>query len=206
MLRLEVIPATYKWGTERVLVKAASSKLVTIPAKYENRTEKILEKAAHTIWKKGSGEIEKIDNSTGEIMCLVEVPATYRTVTSRVQVSPPATRTIEIPAEYKTIKVKTEATAPSTRSITIPAEYQTVTKRVKVTEEVMEWRAILCKTNATHAKVMSIQRALKKAGNNPGPIDGVIGSQTKAAVKAFQRAKGLALGGFTHETLQKLGL
>ncbi|MEE9431244.1 MAG: peptidoglycan-binding domain-containing protein [Melioribacteraceae bacterium] len=227
--KLVTVPATYKWGTEKVLVKAASSKLVTVPAKYENKTERILEKAAHTVWKKGGGEIEKVDNATGEIMCLVEVPAQYRTVTSRVQVTPPSTRTIEIPAEYKsvkvkseatppstrtveipaeykTMKVKSEATPPSTRTITIPAEYQTVTKRVKVTEEVMEWRAILCKTNATHAKVMSIQRALKKAGFNPGPIDGVIGSQTKSATKSFQRKKGIAVGGFTQETLKKLGV
>jgi len=223
------VPATYKWETEKVLVKPATTKLVKIPAKYEWKTEKILEKPAHTVWKKGKGEIEKVDNSTGEIMCLVEVPAVYKTVKKRVLVSPettktitipaeyktvkvkkvatPATtRTIEIPAEYKTVKVKKEVVPPTTRKITIPAEYQTVTKRMKVTEERMEWRAILCQTNATRGLVTKIQSALKKAGFNPGPIDGVIGSQTKAAITAFQKAKGLAIGGVTQETLRKLGL
>ncbi len=227
--RVVPVPATYKWETEKVLVKAASSKLVNVPAKYEWKTEKLLEKAAHTVWKKGSGEIEKVDNSTGEIMCLIEVPAQYRTVKSKVLVSSattksiviPAeyktvkvkkvatsatTRTVAIPAEYNTIKVKTEATPPSTRKIEIPAEYQKITKRVKVTEEVMEWRAILCETNATRGLVTDIQRALKKAGHNPGPIDGVIGRETKAAINSFQKAKSLAIGGVTQETLRKLGL
>lgn len=73
--RIEVVPAEYKWVEEKVLVKPDSKKLVEIPAKYEWQEEKVLVKAAHTVWKKGRGPIEKVDNSTGEIMCLVEVPA-----------------------------------------------------------------------------------------------------------------------------------
>jgi len=36
--------------------------------------------------------------------------------------------------------------------------------------------------------VREIQQALKRAGYDPGPIDGKMGSQTKAAIKAFQRS------------------
>lgn len=43
---------------------------------------------------KGRGPVEKLDQATGEIMCLVEVPAEYRTVTKRVQVSPPGAREV----------------------------------------------------------------------------------------------------------------
>ena len=33
----------------------------------------------------------------------------------------------------------------------------------------------------------SIKRALYRGGYNPGPIDGIIGRQTMAAVNAFQK-------------------
>lgn len=70
----------------------------------------------------------------------------------------------------------------------------------------MEWRSVLCETNSSGAMVTQIQRALLKAGHNPGPIDGVIGSETKAAIVSFQKAKGLAIGGITQQTLKKLGM
>ena len=44
-------------------------------------------------------------NATGEIMCLVEEPAVYKTVRKKVIKTPATTRTVEIPAEYKTVKV-----------------------------------------------------------------------------------------------------
>lgn len=42
---------------------------------------------------------------------------------------------------------------------------------------------------------MKIQEALKKAGFDPGPIDGIMGKKTRAAVMAFQKANGLKADG-----------
>ena len=70
----------------------------------------------------------------------------------------------------------------------------------------MQWRPVLCETNMSGTKITDIQRALKKAGHDPGTIDGVIGKQTMVAVEAFQRKNGLPRGGLTIETLQKLGV
>jgi DNA repair exonuclease SbcCD ATPase subunit len=75
--RLETIPAQYEWVEEQVLVKEPSSRLEEVPAKYDWVEEQVLVEEAHTTWKKGRGLIEKIDNTTGEIMCLVEIPAAY---------------------------------------------------------------------------------------------------------------------------------
>lgn len=44
-------------------------------------------------------------------------------------------------------------------------------------------------------RVREIQRALKLAGFNPGPIDGKLGPRTRGAIKDFQTAKGLAADG-----------
>ena len=229
--RLEVVPATYGWETEEVLVKPASSKLVPVPAIYETQTERVLVKPEHTVWKKGtnSSGITRIDESTGEIMCLVTVPAEYKTISKRVMVSAATTKEIAIPAEYKTVKRKVQKTAPSTRTVEIPAEYktvrvrkmvtpaasrtieipatyQTITKREQTADGYLEWRSILCDTNATPSVVRAMQSALKKEGLYGGPIDGIIGTETAAAVRAYQQRNGLATGGITMATLKKLNV
>jgi hypothetical protein len=162
-------------------------------------------------------------------MCLVEVPASYRTVKKWVMTSPPATKTVEIPAEYKTIKKRVMVKAPETRRITIPAEYktvkvrklvspareqrikidaeyQTVTRTEKVSDGYMAWRRIFCETNMNADAIKRIQLALRDAGHDPGPIDGVIGYETRMAIESYQRANNLAVGELTYETIENLGL
>ena len=56
-------------------------------------------------------------------------------------------------------------------------------------------------------EVQKLQEALKAKGQDPGPIDGVMGSKTRAAIKAFQEASGLkATGRLDDPTAEKLGL
>jgi peptidoglycan hydrolase-like protein with peptidoglycan-binding domain len=43
--------------------------------------------------------------------------------------------------------------------------------------------------------VRQLQVALQETGHNPGAIDGVFGAQTEAAVKAFQRDRGISADG-----------
>ncbi|WP_088554756.1 PGRP and LysM peptidoglycan-binding domain-containing protein [Calderihabitans maritimus] len=43
--------------------------------------------------------------------------------------------------------------------------------------------------------VRVLQLLLTRAGFDPGPIDGIFGPRTEAAVKAFQRQKGLPVTG-----------
>ncbi len=227
--KLVTIPPVYETVTEKLLVKPASEKIVTIPAVYETVTEKVLVKPAQTVWKKGRGPIEKVDGSTGEIMCLVEVPAVYKTITKRVLKTPartktipvpavykkvtkrvvktPArTKTIPVPAVYKTVRVKELVTPATVRKVPIPAKYQTITKRVKVSDATLKWTPILCKTNFSVDLIKKLQRALAKRGFNPGPIDGVYGWRTKAAVNKFQKANSLSTGALTIETLNALGV
>ncbi|MBI4432600.1 MAG: peptidoglycan-binding protein [Candidatus Omnitrophica bacterium] len=47
--------------------------------------------------------------------------------------------------------------------------------------------------------VKGLQKALKKAGYDPGPVDGHIGRKTKKAVKAFQKGRGLRSDGVVGE-------
>jgi len=227
--RLEIVPATYGWVEETVMVKAESSRIEEIPAVYETVTERVVDSPARTVWKKGRGPMERVDDGTGEIMCLVEIPATYKIVSKRVLVSsantrevmippehktvrwqvmktPPTTRKIEIPAEYATVRVRKLVSPAQIKKIPIPAEYQQVTRQEIVTEGRMAWRRIMCETNITSDVVVRIQQALSNAGHNPGPIDGVIGKETSEAVREYQKAKGLAVGNLTYETINSLGV
>ncbi len=204
--QLEIIPAQYEWVEEKVLVKPESKQLVEVPAKYEMQQERVLVKEAHTVWKKGRGPIEKIDHATGEIMCLVEVPASYKTVTKKVMVSPPTTKELFIPAEYKTVKVRKMISAAQERKISIPAEYQTITRTEIASEGHMEWRRILCETNVNSSIIKEVQMTLRNAGHDPGRIDGVIGRHTQSALKSYQRANSLGEGGLTYETLRHMNI
>ena len=226
--KIEIVPAKFEWTEETVMVKPATKKIDVVPARYETVTEKVLDQPAHTVWKKGSAtgtasgsgagagsgamakttttSVDASGEATGEIMCLVEVPATYKTVTKRVLKTPATTREIEVPAQYKTVRVQKEAVPPQVKRISLPEQYQTVTKTSLVKEGHMAWMPVLCQTNATRSVVTSLQNSLKRSGLNPGPIDGNIGQQTLNAVEKYQRSKGLARGGITLETLKSLGV
>src|SRR5687767_11222803 len=50
-------------------------------------------------------------------------------------------------------------------------------------------------TEAGSKAVRDLQRRLRRLGDRPGPIDGLYGPMTKAAVERFQRSHGLAIDG-----------
>ena len=59
----------------------------------------------------------------------------------------------------------------------------------------------------TKEDVRKAQEALKNKGHDPGSIDGVIGPQTRQAIRAFQNASGIKeTGSLDSETAKKLGL
>jgi hypothetical protein len=55
--------------------------------------------------------------------------------------------------------------------------------------------------------IRQAQEALKNQGHDPGPIDGVLGPQTRQALKTFQSSNGLKQSGMLDaETKQKLNI
>ena len=135
-----------------------------------------------------------------------KVPATYRVVKKQVMVEPPKARTVVVPAEYRTETVQELVENGKERRTRIPAEYAEIAKQTKVSGGRIEWRTILCQTNATADTVKRIQAALRRAGHDPGEIDGRIGRGTLAALRSYQDAKGLPAGQMTIETLATLGV
>ncbi len=204
--KIEIIDAKYEMVEQKVLVKEASTRVETIPAKYEVVEEKVLVSEAHVAWKKGRGLIEKVDNATGEIMCLVAVPAQYKTVKKKVMVEPPSTRVINVPASYETVKIGKLISPPKEELVQVPAKYETITRTEMISEGGIEWRKVLCETNMTADMIKKIQTSLKDQGHDPGPIDGIMGKLTNGAINAFQKEKGLATGALTYRTIESLGV
>ena len=60
------------------------------------------------------------------------------------------------------------------------------------------------KIRVSGVSARDVQKALAKAGFDPGPVDGRMGRKTKAAIKAFQRAQGLTPDGVVGEKSWKL--
>ena len=67
--------------------------------------------------------------------------------------------------------------------------------------------AVAYKQGSSGSVVTKIQQALKSAGYYTYTVDGIYGSRTTAAVKKYQRAKGLAVDGICGtQTLAALGI
>lgn len=139
---VSITPARYEMVEETILVREASTRLENVPAVYGTETEQVLDKPAHTVWKRGTGPIQRIDEATGEIMCLVEVPASYKTVTRRVLVSAATTRTVDVPAEYKTVKVRKLVAEATEQRTPIEAVYGSVDRQVLDQDSRFVWHEI----------------------------------------------------------------
>lgn len=227
--KLEIVPAEYTTVKEKVMVSPPANKIVQVEPEYGYKEEKVLVNPARTVWKKGENPLSKIDGSTGEIVCLVELPAEYKTVKRQVVIKPadsrvveapgtyeyieklvetkPATtRVIEVPAEYESRTIQKVVVPEKKRVVPVPAEYKTITRQVKSAPSKTAWRRVLCETNVTPEVVQNVQRALKSRGFNPGPLDGVYGDPTKMALENFQRQNELPRGALNYETLEALNI
>jgi hypothetical protein len=139
--KVTTIPAKYDTIEEKVVVKEPSKKIIEVPATYETVTEKVLVEPKKTVWKKGQGPIEKIDNTTGEIMCLVEIPAKYKTVKKQVIKTPATIKEVEIAALYTTVKTRKLVTPEQEKRTKVPATIKQISKRKKVADALFAWHA-----------------------------------------------------------------
>lgn len=237
---LELYPVAYNTVEEKVLVSEAYKKIEVVPGKFKTVEERVLLKPATTAWKiQDPGQVYAVlqngqglpptryDDKTGQVMCLVEEPAVYKTYSKQVLVQQPQLREVEVPAKYDTItrripisvqvkRVKVEpkyasysvrklATAASTRQKQVNPQYQTFSATIEA-ERKLEWAEVLCEVNLTRDKIREIQNALQSRGYNPGKIDGIYGRGTRNAIKAYQSRNNLGTGGITYEFLQHIGI
>lgn len=138
------VPATYETVTEQVVVEPQRTETVVVPAVIETYTEQVMIRPAYTTWKPGAGlfgrgaegtgtaasSVPGGQVATGELICRVEVPAEYETVTRTRVAQPETTETRVIPAKYETVTKRVIAEPPRVEPVEIPAVYETVTRQV----------------------------------------------------------------------------
>ena len=207
--RTQSIPAQYKTVFDTVQTRAASMRYQEVPAVYETVTEDIMVSPATQKWTKSTADAGCLSANPADcqVMCLTEVPAVYKRVAKRVMKSPALRNEIPVPAEYKIVSRQVVDVPAQQVQIEIPATYKKVTRKELVKKGgYSDWREILCSQNLTTQRILAIQRALKAAGYNPGPLDNVFGAETKAALVKYQNDKNLPVGNLNMETLRSLGV
>ncbi|MBX2838436.1 MAG: peptidoglycan-binding protein [Gammaproteobacteria bacterium] len=221
------IPARYQTITKTVLEKPATTKTVTVPAVYKTiKVRRIVTPASESraeikpeyesvmtrvkVADSGFFWLEKGEKPNGEAqasgrsVCLTERAPETQSVKRRVVKTPASVTVQDVPAQYETIKVQRLVSPATEKRVTIPARTSTVTSQVQVAPSSLAWRKVLCETNMTPNIILGLQRALKREGYDPGPIDGVVGGATRQAVEEYQLKNNLDRGGLTYETLKAL--
>lgn len=181
----EIVPEETRTITKRV-VKTPAGQREPIPTEY----------------RLVSGQVVPVPAPVRE----EEVPAETITVTRQVLKSPATLREEVVAAEYKPFTIK-RLLPPGTRFEETPVVRVPVAKQVLVRPGgFTEWREVVCDERITGQSIRQIQEALKKAGYDPGSIDGSMGNRTKNALMQFQQDKGLPVGNLDVETMRALGI
>ncbi|MFK8078407.1 MAG: peptidoglycan-binding protein [Granulosicoccus sp.] len=227
VLCLVEVPAKYETLTKTVLDTPATTKTISVPAVYKTiSVEKLSSPASETrqqvpaqftsvnrrvkvadpkfFWLAKGETAPEGAVATGREICMTEKPAEFVNVTTDVISKAADVVASTVPARYQTIQVEELVSPASERRITIPARKKTVTTQVQTSPAKVEWRQVICKTNLTNNLVTSLQRALKREGFDPGPIDGLFGRSTLRAIERYQIQEGIDRGGITFEVLKKL--
>jgi len=138
----EVVPAQFEKVDKVVVVKASSKEIVEVPAVYEDIEEKVLVEAEKTVWKKGQNPAQSVSGATGEIMCLVKVPAKYKTIKKRILKTPSTTKIVDIPEETKIISINKLVSPATVKKVLVPALNETVEMIELENEASFSWHSI----------------------------------------------------------------
>lgn len=185
--KYELIPPEYKMEEKKILIQKESQEITVDPAIYE--------------W------VKKNEKSTSELDDEGQSVEKEILVKKKVMLSPPKVRKNTVPAQYKVVQVKTLVKPSKAKRVEIPAVYKTISVAVKFTEESSDWREVLCSVRITTPLIYKIQKKLNKLEYyNINDIDGKLGKKTLKAIKNYQNDNNLAVGQFTIETLEKLGI
>ncbi|WP_421983877.1 hypothetical protein [Roseibium sp.] len=152
------VPAVYKTVHERVLVRAATQKVVKRPAVYGYQKRRVLVQPERVSYRKTLAVYQTRHRkvmvrraSVGweyrmikgvKTLCKVQHPAVYKTVSERVQVQAASKVAVRHPAIYSTVKEKVMLQPASSHVIREPAVYKTVSRQVMVEPARTVWQPV----------------------------------------------------------------
>lgn len=114
-----------------------------------------------------------------------------------------------LPARIETVTEQVQA-SPARRAkdgtVLEPASFRTETRQKIVADRRDVWLEVPCEGVMTPGFVATLQRALKARGFYDAPVTGKMDSATQAAVRAWQRSKGLDTATLSIAGARALGL
>ncbi len=125
----------------------------------------------------------------GDTGCFAEQsrPAVVETVTEQVLATP-------------------ELRDPKTGQVTRPAVWRSSTQTRIVEGRAKMWFAAVCDDQLGPELVTTLQRALAARGLYDGPVTGVLDAPTRAAIRAYQRPRGLFSATLSLRAAREMGL
>lgn len=147
-MRYRVTEPVYETVSEQVQIQPAYTRYTVEPAAYDTVNERVLVREARLVWRRGYVEGARSyrhDPETGEVWCLIEEPAEYRTITRRIVRRPAEVREIPIEAQTATIEREVLRRAATVVEVPIPAqhasyEYRTLVHPAEVRARYVEER------------------------------------------------------------------
>ena len=148
--RIEVIPAKYRKVKKRIVTDSTTAKLLPSVAVYKKIKDKVVVEPARTEWRKTV--CADMGCSQSEVVCLTEVPITYKQVTKKVVLQPAVKKVLSVKPIYKTIEVQELVVPAQSRTIPIEAKYKTISQRKKIEESKHFWTDASAKNMATRLR------------------------------------------------------
>lgn len=225
-----VQPPVYRAVTERVEVKPEVRRSVVVPAVFEDVKELVVVETSRTELEpcKSAGAV-RFSAAPVSALCARTIPAKTKIVAKKQLVSPEKTKIVVEPAEYKEVvrwvletparvvpvqtsdemtklRVKNIAQSESVEEKLLPAERKEIGATRYENEPKLVTVPAVCDADLREPMIYSLQTALKRAGFEPGALDGKLGRRTIEALLEYQLANGLAYGALTYESLEHLGV
>ena len=135
--RFEVIPAQYKKSFKKIVTDNTTIKLLPSVAVYKKVKDKVVIEPARTEWRKTICEDRGCSQS--EVICLIEVPTTYKEITKRIVLAPAVQKKVVVKPIVKSIEVEELVSPARVKSLPIDATYKTVAKEEKLNDEKYFW-------------------------------------------------------------------
>ncbi len=226
----KMIPAVYKTVKQKQRVSGALYKTVKRPARYTTQNYRVKVAGARYVWRPilcKTNASKNYRHAAVKRKAVVRSKAMYKRqykrpnqgITDqqylRVMNAPmPAKSKVKVaPKKMMPKKVESEPmTKPEVKmeKSKVDAKPKALMEKPEAKADAKpEVKATAEKPSKTAIKqniVYGIQAALKSKGYNPGKLDGKMGPNTAAALKAFQSSRGLPVGVLSKDTFRALGL
>ena len=148
------------------------------------------------------------DNGEGVPQDFVQAHKWYNLAASRASSSDPDLREMAVrsrdriatrltPAQLAKAQRLAREWRPRTSTVEPPVREQRPSASVTPTPSAPNAGA-----KSTRDRIANLQRALRRLGYDPGPVDGISGARTRAAIRAFQADAGLPVTGQISEGLE----